>query len=348
MGSTGKFSALNTKIQGMNAKLLKDKDYEKMLSFETEKEIGNYLKNETRYSNVLQSHGIESLRRWELELLLKKESLSEVEKLGNYLGSNYKGFLKMSYLRAEVEDIKLILRAISRKEDLSELPQHFLHNPKYESVNFEALLSKNNLVDLVDVFKGSIFEEAFRSITEEDLKLREFHAEMNLDMIYFKELRKSSEKFSKLDKKILTEILGINIDLINIQWIYRAKKYYNLMNEEIVNYTLLGGKRLSFKKIKEIVYSDDYEKSLAEILSRYGFKIVKREDYYMQVAIFRYLLFQMKDYDKRYPMSIAKLIRYIHEIEYEAVDITSIIEAVRYNSKDIKRLLIKGGEGSWQ
>lgn len=348
MGSASKFSALNTKLQAMNAKLLKPEEYETLLGFSTEKEIGNYLKHNTRYSEILSEYSIDKIRRWEFELVLKKEMLIELEKLSNYLGTDYKKFLDIWFLRAEVEDIKLILRAISRKEDLMELPQHFVHSKKREFISFEKLLSKNNLFDLVEEFKGTIYEEAFRSITEDDLKLREFHAEMNLDAVYFRELRKSVEKLSKEDRSIVENIIGINIDLINIQWIYRAKRYYNLMDEEIFNYTLSGGLKLNFKKIKKLIYSEDCSEQIIAHLNKYGFKLKSSDDKYLQVAINRYLLALIKKLDKKNPMTITKFIRYSHDVEFEASDIVTILEGIRYSNKEIRKLLIRGGEEIWQ
>lgn len=341
MGNASKYSALNTKIQAMNSKLLSSKDYETLMNFTSEKEIGNYLKHDTRYAQVFSEYSIDKLKRWEFELILKKQMLIEIEKLSKYLDYDSKNFIDIAFMRAEVEDIKLILRAISRKEDLMDLPQHFLHDKRHEKISFDKLLSKNNLLDLVDEFKGTIYEDAFRSITEEDLKLREFHAEMNLDSIYFRQLRKKSEKLSVEDKKIIDSVVGLNIDLTNIQWIYRAVKYYDLMNEEIFNYTLLGGKTLNLRKIKELIYSDDVMSKTILFMKNYGIEIDPKDDKYLQVNINRYLLKFINKSNMNNPMTIVKLIKYMHDIEYEAMDIITILEGVRYKTKDIKKLLVK-------
>lgn len=341
MGNASKYSALNTKIQAMNSKLLSSKDYETLMNFTSEKEIGNYLKHDTRYAQVFSEYSIDKLKRWEFELILKKQMLIEMEKLSKYLDYDSKNFIDIAFMRAEVEDIKLILRAISRKEDLMDLPQHFLHDKRHEKISFDKLLSKNNLLDLVDEFKGTVYEDAFRSITEEDLKLREFHAEMNLDSIYFRQLRKKSEKLSVEDKKIIDSVVGLNIDLTNIQWIYRAVKYYDLMNEEIFNYTLLGGKTLNLRKIKELIYSDDVMSKTILFMKNYGIEIDPKDDKYLQVNINRYLLKFINKSNMNNPMTIVKLIKYMHDIEYEAMDIITILEGVRYKTKDIKKLLVK-------
>ncbi|MGL5256318.1 MAG: V-type ATPase subunit [Proteocatella sp.] len=341
MGNASKYSALNTKIQAMNSKLLTAKDYETLMNFTSEKEIGNYLKHNTRYLQVFKDYSIDKIKRWEFELILKKQMLIEMEKLSKYLYYDSKKFADILFMRAEVEDIKLILRAISRKEDLSELPEHFLHDSRFERVSFDKLLNQNSLLGLVEEFKGTVYEDAFRSITEEDLKLREFHAEMNLDSIYFRELRKKAEKLSKEDRSILESVIGINIDLINIQWIYRAIKYYNLMNEEIFNYTLLGGARLSLNKIKEIIYSGDVMNKVVDFMKNYGITLNLMDDKFLQVSINRCLMESIDNSNRRNPLTIARLIKYMHDAEFEAMDIITILEGIRYQNKDINKLLIK-------
>ena len=344
MGSAAKFSALNTKLQAMDAKLLSQNEYDILLGLGTEREIGNYIKHNTRYARVLSEYSIERIMRWEFELVLKRELINDIEKLISYLDTPYRKFAEAMFLRAEVEDIKLILRAVSRKEDLHELPQHFEHSRKYETVSFDRLLSNNTLFDVVEELRGTIFEDAFRSITEDDLKLREFHAEMNLDAVYFRELRKRAEKLSGEDREIVEYLIGLNIDLINIQWIYRAKRYYNLMDEEIFNYTLLGGEKLNLKKMKNIIYSENCIELIIEMLESYGIKLDPDDDKYLQVMINRHLARMMTKMDKSNPMTIAKFARYIHDSEFEALDITTILEGVRYKNREIRKLLVKGGE----
>ena len=43
-------------------------------------------------------------------------------------------------------------------------------------------------------------------------------------------------------------------------------------------------------------------------------------------------------------MTIAKFVRYIHDSEFEALDITTILDGVRYKNREIRKLLVKGGE----
>lgn len=51
-----------------------------------------------------------------------------------------------------------------------------------------------------------------------------------------------SQGLSKQDSKIVQDYYGEKIDLLNLEWIYRANKYYEINSEIIFNFTILGGK----------------------------------------------------------------------------------------------------------
>lgn len=343
MGNPAKFSALNTKLKAMSAQFLTASDYEELLKLSTEREIARYLKNNTRYKKIFEPYNIENLKRWEIELLIQREIVLELNKIRGYLDENYREFIDVILLRYEIKDLKLVLRAVSRNEDLKEIKEHFAHDREHEVIDFDKLLSKNNLNDMAAQFKGTVFQDSFRSITEEDLNLREFHVEMNLDSTFYKLLKESAQKMDPQDKRLVELTASANIDLINVQWILRAKKYYNLMDEELLNYTLLGG-NISFKKLKEIIYAPDYLERIKKIGAKHGFYFDENHDEYLQTDINRNLQKMMKKVAREYPLSIAELILFTHKLEFETMDLISIIEGVRYNFSEMQRLLIEGGD----
>ena len=116
------------------------------------------------------------------------------------------------------------------------------------------------------------------------------------------------------------------------------------MDEEIFNYTLLGGEKLNVKKMNNIIYSENCIELIIEMLESYGIKLDPDDDKYLQVMINRHLARMMTKMDKSNPMTIAKFVRYIHDSEFEALDITTILEGVRYKNREIRKLLVKGGE----
>ena len=331
MGNVARFAALSTKLDAISGRFLQEEDYEALLHKEKVTEVARYLKENTHYANLLADVDPDDVHRGDLNLLLSRKVIEITEKLAHFTSHNYKELMKALLIRYEVEDLKLILRAISRNEDVRSLDALFIHSKKFSHLDYEQLLSISSIEDMVALLRGTIYEEAFRSITQEDLELREFHAEMNLDFVYFKNLLKKSKNLSNEDRKILEELIGINIDLINIQWLYRARKYYGLSPEEILNYTLPGGIRYKFSQLKDLVYQDDpIEAVISSVKYTYP-KIVAMKDIYIERKIYQYLYDMFKKSNRENRMNIAKLTSVLHFLEYEIRDIITIIEGIRYD-----------------
>ncbi len=175
--------------------------------------------------------------------------------------------------------------------------------------------------------------------------------EMVLDRLYFTSLYNQIGKLDKHDECVQKELLGKNIDLLNLEWIYRGLKFYKLSPEELINYTLIGGYMLKYNDIKNLCYSKD-EKELIDrmINSSYGFLFDNKDtlDLFMERRIERYLYFQFLSYYRKGRMDITQSIAYMHILEYEMRDIISIIEAIRYNldKNQAKRYLVRRIKGS--
>ena len=77
---------------------------------------------------------------------------------------------------------------------------------------------------------------------------------------------------SKEDSAIIKEMLGIEADIINIFWIYRSKKFYDISNEVIKSYHVRINGKLSKKTTASLMNAADSEEYL-DILKKtpYGF-----------------------------------------------------------------------------
>ncbi len=343
MGNVARFAALSTKLDAISGRFLQTEDYEALLHKERVIDIARYLKENTHYADLLADIDPDTVHRGDLNLSLARKIIEVTEKVAYFTSHKYKEFIKALLIRYEVEDLKLILRAISRSENVRSLDPLFIHSKKFSHLDYEQLLSIQSIEDMVSLLRGTIYEEAFRSITQEDLEVREFHAEMNLDFVYFKNLLKRSDELSAEDRKILKELIGINIDLINIQWLYRAHKYYRLSPEEVLNYTLPGGVKYKFSQLKELAYDENPVEAVISSVKHNYPKIVVKKDIYVERRTYQYLYDLFKKTNRENKMNIAKLASVLHFLEYEIRDIITIIEGIRYDVpvEDMKDFLIR-------
>lgn len=66
-------------------------------------------------------------------------------------------------------------------------------------------------------------------------------------------MERAEEDFEKSDLELFMRDRGSKIDLLNIQWIYRAKKYYNMKPADIYLMLIPIHYKLSTELVKDMV-----------------------------------------------------------------------------------------------
>jgi len=334
MGNVKRFAAINTKVR---ANLLNKKSVSGVIQ---------YLKEDSAYKEVLKNIEVNNVEVSELELIFKKYIVKQYEKLIHYFTGEYKKLFKILLRRYEIEDLKLYLRMIMREEDLSNIKELVIYSGIYGSFDHERLSCSKNLVDFIENLKETSYYNLLKPYLNEVSEKRLFYMEMVLDRFYFKLLSEQGEKLDSKDKKIFKELLGKNIDLLNLQLIYRGLKYYKLAPEELINYTLYNGYYLNYARIKSLCYSKSEEELINRMIdSKYGFLFDNKDtvEIFMERRIERYLYFLFLQYKRRETMNIIESSVYMHLLEFEMRDIISIIEAIRYglDPENSKKFLVR-------
>lgn len=346
MGNIQRFSAINTKVRILERDLLTKEDFRNLISKKTVAEALEYLRDNTVYSTILKDKDIHNLTIEEMELLFKKYIVNQYEKLIHFFTNEYKKLFRIMFWRFEIEDLKLYLRAISRREGTKHLKDLVVYSGMYNCLDYDELSTSNSLEELIEHLKGIVYYDALKPYLDEAPEKRLFYMEMKLDGLYFKRLSEQAEKLEREDREILKELLGKNIDLLNLQWIYRGLKFYKLSPEELINYTLHNGYYLHYKTIKELCYSSSEKDLIDRMLdSKYGFLFDNKDtlELFMERRIERFLYFLFLDYKRKEKMNIIETHVYMHMLEYEMRDIFSVLEAIRYGLEEdkIKQFLIR-------
>ena len=181
--------------------------------------------------------------------------------------------------------------------------------------------------------EGSCYHSLFTDLREEKSPVLSDY-EIRLDLLYFKTMWKIKDKIlTGKEKKIIEHCFGSRLDLLNIQWIYRSKKYYQLSAADI--YTLLIPVRykLRAEQIRQMAEADSPEEFFAALrMTAYG-KIQETEwgsqpdveQLYHQILNRIY-----SNAWRRNPYTIAVLDSYLYAKEQEIQRIIATIEGIRY------------------
>jgi Archaeal/vacuolar-type H+-ATPase subunit C len=161
---------------------------------------------------------------------------------------------------------------------------------------------------------------------------------------------RKQKNFLKEDRKFVEQLVGRNVDLLNIEWIYRGLKFYNTLPEELINYALNGGLEFKYEDLKKLCYSDvdNLIKTVQKTPYKELFNPDKDIDTFLKIRIQKYLYNMFKDVFKKAKMDISVSIGYLHLLEFEIRDVMTILESKRYqmSSIDIREYLIRDLKGS--
>ena len=154
--------------------------------------------------------------------------------------------------------------------------------------------------------------------------------------------RKKILKKRELD--IYTRDCGTKIDLLNLQWIYRAKKYYHMLPPDIYSLLIPIHYRIHIDLLKELVETpslDEFMKSAEKTAYARKFNLTKNLTI---EKMYKDCLYKLYLADRRSnPYSIAAVNTYLFLKEEELEKLTTALECVRYGLPARETLNYIGG-----
>lgn len=332
MSNISRFAAVNTKIKTLEAEFLTPKDYRNLLEEKSIPDAARYLKSETAYREVFENIDVNQVRRAYLESLVKQKMIMNIDKVIHYYNGNYKRFINTLYAKYEIEELKAVARAVYNGMDTKPY-RNSVFIGKYSKVDEERIYNAKYIRDIIEAFEGTAFYKYLQPLLDNNIKENLFRFEMVLDTSYYEILQREWEKLDKHDIEVLQKAQGILADLLNLQWIYRGIKFYKLSPEELLNYTIHLGHRLSKNYIKQLCYSkglDEFYQMASQTRYSFLFKNDESTDIFMERRIERHMYFELKAVERNNPMTIITTFAYIIFMDIEVRDIISIVEMIKY------------------
>jgi V/A-type H+-transporting ATPase subunit C len=329
--------AANTKAMVIMGRMLKSDDFNKLTRMESIDDFENYLMKNTCYSSILNDEEIEDK---EIEYLIKSHMYKNYEKFYHFYIDEYRSFFKSLLMRYEVENLKLMLRAIARNEDIKEIRERLVYSKVFSTIDYGKLTAASDIGEFVDGLKTTGYYKAIVNYVDENQTKILFYMEMNLDRLYFNQLYDAIMNLEKLDRKQALELYGINVDLLNIQWIYRGRKFFGISSEELFNFTINNGLKYNYKVLKDLCYMD-LEKFRSFIISSDYKAMFQGEENLMERAMERYLFENLDVYLKSGNLSIAIPIVMMFKTEYEMRDLITILAGIRNKVDNVEDFLVR-------
>jgi V/A-type H+-transporting ATPase subunit C len=337
MGSVADFAAINTKVRALERLFIDRSKLKKLVETRNYKEALIYLDENTSYGDVISKYKIEDAHRGDLEIILKKYYAEKYRKLSHHLKGYYKETLRILYTKLEIEDIKVIFRGIFIGKNPGEIEKLMCYESSISSIDYYKLVRAGSLLKATELLKNTSYYKYVQHLIKDRSIDGLFRIEMALDFVFFIRLRKFIKKLDSENKIFMEEYIGIKADLLNIQWIFRGKKYYSLSPEELLNYTIYNGYKLNKDKLKELCYCKNIDEFYSKVEeSHYSelFRRSKYEEYLLEKEILLYQKGIFQRIKKEDQLNISVVVAYLELADIEMKDIISIVENKRYKNEN--------------
>ena len=346
MGNLLAYSGIVTKLKAMEARLLTTENFEEIASLQSVPDAVNYLRDNSSYAYVLNLLDESRLHRGDIEKILTRQLYHEYSKIYRFCGLKQREFLSLYVKRYEIDLINYCLRIVINRYaepfDLNYKKEFF---DRYTQISIEKLITSRTTNELIENLKDTEYYEPLHRLLDNpavtlydyDLTLSQY----NLSTLW----KKRKKILRKKELAFYTKICGSKIDLLNLQWIYRAKKYYNMEPANIYALLVPVRYKVSAEGIKEMIEAPGIEEYEA-LLRKTSY--ARHYDFGQKLTIeqmYSECLDRLYRGERRQnPYSIASITTYLFLKEEELRKLTTALECIRYGLSSGETLAYIGGK----
>jgi V/A-type H+-transporting ATPase subunit C len=263
--------------------------------------------------------------RIEIEDSLDNVLIEDINKIQKYLSSSEKEIFLNFVSKYEIKCLKSVLKNLlsSSKIENNMADIEVWTNTIFKNIN--GITKARSIEEYVSIAQNSSYSKEVNALlTSKEINVFEF--ETALDRAYFKILYEKIEGKSLALKKLV----GTRIDILNILWIFRSKKYYHTSNDELINLLIPVYYNLKKTTINELINSATYAEA-REILSKTYYKNFADVNIdNLERETKKYFKHECEIALKQSKFDLSFIFAYIYLSEYQKDNIIHIIGGIYY------------------
>lgn len=333
MSQLAKYAFANAKIRAMLSRLLEPGFYDTLLAARSYSEAVNLLRKTPYEAVIPQDRDASDILRLEKALGVFDEQV--FRKVSTVLLPAEKQFVLLLLEKFEIEAVKVALRIWHRKLQviLSDyLPDRRIVHP----LDYAKIVNAKSIEELIVVLAETPY---FRPLARARERFKAgdslFYLEASLDVDYYQRVIDAIGKFSPSDKGMAMRVLGVEIDIENVNWLVRLRKFYNLAMGDMVDWVIPGGERVTKETVRKTYTSDGLGNILDSIAVGPYTKIsgLSEDMYLIESFLYELLLKQVKRALAGFPFSIGTVLGYLILKRRETRNIITILNAKQLGMK---------------
>jgi len=332
MGNLLAYSGSTTKIRAIRSRLLTDSDYSELSTMKSVTEALGYLKRHPGYQKLFADIDETTLHRGEVEKILNNAIFIDFQKIYRFTSGQQRNLLDLYFQRYEIAILKRCMRMIFDHRDITlDLTIFKTFFEKHSDIDLQKISESRTLEEFMSSLQGSIYFNALDRLSHLTRPTL-WDYEMAIDLFYFKWFWKNKDKMAhKEDKKIFMDSYGTKMDLLNVRWINRSKKYFNMPFPEIYAHLIPVQYRLKKEDIQNLVEASTMEEFNTAVKNTYYGR--HYPEYSSDTLDSTYNMIRCSIQQKnalKNPYSIATVISFLFEKEHEIDKLTTVLECIRY------------------
>lgn len=335
MGNLFQYSSLTTKVRSMSSDLIGIDGFKSLCECENISDAINELIHYKYYRDAFKNTDISTLHREDIEQILLLSNLEEFSRLYKFNSGTPRKYLNLVSMYNTMYVLKRMLRDIlSHRPTSLDLKSYSGYLGAQMHLNIDDLLSAKDVAQFIESLKNTEYYNCLNEVFSKGGNSI-FEYTLALDSYYFDICFKFANKELKGEEsKEVLSILGTRCDFLNMQWIYRTKKYYKVKDTEVYSTLIPHYYKLDIDEIKQMVEAENLEEFEALFDATYYGKLSSKlfktkpsiEEFY--IGALEYLYNKNK---KKNPYSLATLSYYLFFRELEISRVIEIIESIRYS-----------------
>jgi len=329
-GAIGTYSFINAKVRTKRSFLLSDSNLRKLAETRTIQDFFTSLSHSRFRQFVEKARGLDAEA---VEFLLQKEEIHELQSIIKKSPKVPRQLTRLLLQRYDLERLKELLRVWHQKLD----PHGYsFADSIVTDFPVDSVLQSERFSDVVHHLSGTLYHKVLENQTlvyENQKSL--FSVELALDKDLFRRIDEVIQALLQKDREIARRLFGLEIDLKNIQWLFRFRTYYSINKTDLSDYLIPRGYQFN---PKDFTLSKDvpFGTLIQDILQEKHQKIPEtagQEKDLTQMERFLYTLLKQEAYRafRQFPFSIGSLLGYYYLLRIEMKNLRTLIEAKRYN-----------------
>jgi vacuolar-type H+-ATPase subunit C/Vma6 len=330
MEAVREYGFINAKVRAMRSRFLMESTYRSLAAARDARELVNQL-GQTRYRQALGPDDIQSPET--VEQALERMEIGELRIIEKYSKSDSRKMVRILLERYDVERLKAVLRLWHAKKSPADAS---LTEAVILPLPVDAVLSAPSIGRIAALLEGTPYGGAVSETSAAyDERKSLFPVELSIDRALFNRIWKAGMALNGRDRAIVKRLVGVEIDLKNLDWISRFRNYYKLSFAEIRDLLLPNGSRLESGSLQKMASEGRLSDAYAKVTRGTGVLTPDPDASSSQIdAMERFLahvlLFEAKRVFRDNPLSIGSILGYFYLLRTETRNLKTLFACKRY------------------